>query len=618
MLFQFSLFLSWALCGLALENDEREMCADTKFRGSTNRDTGIVHHTLKYGTIPARWEPAQMVEYARHQTHDASGSSQKCTQLVCVACGWRPPKINIADPESFVEGTEQCLYLSAFTPKNDFVTDIQAKQANTKHEALLPVVFHIHHGQLLYGFKTEHGEVKNVVKRKIIVANSNFRLGAMGFLAHPDLQQVNVGQQDLALSLQWVKKYICSLGGDPRKVTITGSSTGAAQALLLLASKSTEGLFHGAWVNSQTSFGMPDFFSGSVATIFEKEIRSSMLGAGCATLDCMREVPAKQLYLNFLNANSPLVQITPKMAHAMPTRPYTAYDGWVVPDMGKAACDNTISRRDLPVVVGQGRDELDTLKFQFHLPKMVKNMVAMQAEKMGVSDPNTVRCMQRDFLQQQGVQETAEDALFHLGSYLGSSASNTKPNRRWHFLITAPASKTNRAWHTLPELLAWNPDPQEDTAQYDKLTKQFVYGNASPELMTYFHENFLHFAQTGTPKDKGWTQTTPVQQGEIGGLPSKIMDNSPLSTYPHNEYHHSNHTIKSFHRLSCSQRDVLPLAATIEHCKNNPAPELTEMDDFLMQMSTIKKSDILFDQEMKKAWNPVKVFKLLKEEMKGH
>merc|ERR1719321_941693 len=112
-----------------------------------------------------------------------------------------------------VDGVEQCLFLSAFTP-----TPNPQSQGSTPSLNLLPVVFHIHHGQLIYGFKVEHGEVKNVVKRGIIVGNANFRLGALGFLPHPDMEQVNVGQHDLLVALKWVQNYICSVGGNPSKV----------------------------------------------------------------------------------------------------------------------------------------------------------------------------------------------------------------------------------------------------------------------------------------------------------------------------------------------------------------------------------------------------------------
>merc|ERR1719181_648886 len=99
--------------------------------------------------------------------------------------------------------------------------------------------------------------------------------------------------------------------------------------------------------------------------------------------------------------------------------------------------------------------------------------------------------------------------------------------------MTAPASKNRRTWHTLAELLCWSPDPMENTAQYDKVTKEFVYGNASPELQTYVHKNFIHFVHNRIPEDQSWTQTAPVYQGQIGGLPSKNMNQAPFSSQLH-------------------------------------------------------------------------------------
>merc|ERR1719161_3109362 len=101
---------------------------------------------------------------------------------MCVACGWEIPKsFSPSKPETAVEGQEQCLFLSVFTP-----SDAPTKQPT------YPVLFHIHHGQMLYGFKVERGEVKNVVQKGIAVTNANYRLGAMGFLAHPELKEINV------------------------------------------------------------------------------------------------------------------------------------------------------------------------------------------------------------------------------------------------------------------------------------------------------------------------------------------------------------------------------------------------------------------------------------------
>lgn len=317
---------------------------------------------------------------------------------------------------------------------------------------------------------------------------------------------------------------------------------------------------------------------------------------GCGTLQCMQEMPVKRLLLSL---SDPLENS--KVMQAIPSRSFFAFDGEVVPNMNKVACDNAISRRPEHVVVGQSKDEMDNLKFQFNLPKIVTNLVAVQAEKMSIPDTNTVRCLQKEMLKAQGPQETAEDAMFNLGSYLSSSSSGGKP--RWHFLMTAPASKSRRTWHTLAELLTWSPDPLESTAQYDKMTKEFVYGNASPELMAYIHKNFIHFARTKTVKDTNWTQTTPVQQGVIGGLPSKIMNQSPLSSQPHNEHHHSSYTIHSLHELSCSKADSPRLSAAIQGCKNYVPMEGPEDSELHWQMSTLKKSDLVFAQELKKAWS---------------
>jgi carboxylesterase type B len=588
--------------------DLHENCSPAKFRGKANDETGIKRHTLVYGTVPQRWGEAKAVDYVSDQTHDATATSQRCVQMKCVACGWKLSPSSDLSPESLLEGQEDCLYLSVFTPPSEpepketrmNAHSVLEKESKKDPQSLMPVVFHIHHGQMLYGFHIEHGEVRSVVQRGVVVSSANFRLGAFGFLAHPDIQQVNVGQQDLTKALEWVQRHICSFQGNPNQVTVTGSSSGASQVLLLLASQSTKGLFHSAWVNSPTQFGMPDFFSADTDTVFEKESRHAMFNVGCGTLQCLKEMPAKRLLLSLIETRYPLAFISPDAARAAPSRQFIAYDGVVIPDMKKVACEKAISKRTEHVVVGQSKDELDSLKFQLDLPQFIMNLVAVQADTMQLPNAKATRCLQKEVLKAQGVQETAEDALFNFGSYLTSTSDQGQP--RWHFLLTAPASKTKRTWHTLAELLCWSPDPKEETAQYHPLTKEFVYGNASPQLMSYVHENFISLIRTKNPGDTKWVQTAPAQQGGIGGLPTKIMDQAPLSSQLHTSYHHSNYTIHSLHGLLCSKTDNTPLSASIERCKKHSSmessPEDSKLSDFQRRLSTLKKGDLLFSWEL--------------------
>lgn len=91
----------------------------------------------------------------------------------------------------------------------------------------------------------------------VVVVTINYRLGAMGFLAHPELSlespygsSGNYGLMDQVFALQWVKDNISRFGGDPKNVTIFGESAGGASVVALMASPLSKGLFHRAIAQS--------------------------------------------------------------------------------------------------------------------------------------------------------------------------------------------------------------------------------------------------------------------------------------------------------------------------------------------------------------------------------
>ena len=88
--------------------------------------------------------------------------------------------------------------------------------------------------------------------RGVVFVSINYRLGPLGFFAHPALGSpvANFGLMDMVAALEWVRHNIAAFGGDPGRVTVFGLSAGGMAVSLLLASKAADGLFHGAIAQS--------------------------------------------------------------------------------------------------------------------------------------------------------------------------------------------------------------------------------------------------------------------------------------------------------------------------------------------------------------------------------
>lgn len=161
--------------------------------------------------------------------------------------GDRPPQPADANQNSSEQGmSEDCLYLSVETP------------ARSKDEKL-PVFVMIHGGAFISG--TYSGTQESFVNEGIVYCSIEYRLGALGFLSHPELSKEsahgvsgNYGILDQIMALQWIHDNIAAFGGDPEKVTIAGESAGGISVSILCASPLCKGLFRAAICESGSSF----------------------------------------------------------------------------------------------------------------------------------------------------------------------------------------------------------------------------------------------------------------------------------------------------------------------------------------------------------------------------
>ena len=148
-----------------------------------------------------------------------------------------------------VETSEDCLYLNVWTP------------AKSPAESL-PVMVWIYGGAFVLGStSTPLYSGEQLAKMGVIVVSIAYRVGPLGFLAHPDLTAEsphkvsgNYGLLDQIAALRWVQRNIKALGGDPGRVTIFGESAGGISVSMLAASPLAKGLFHRAISESGCSF----------------------------------------------------------------------------------------------------------------------------------------------------------------------------------------------------------------------------------------------------------------------------------------------------------------------------------------------------------------------------
>lgn len=180
--------------------------------------------------------------------------------------------------------SEDCLTLNVWTPVPN-------------SDAGLPVMVWIHGG----GFVSGAGSLpaydgSTLARQGAVVVTFNYRLGPLGFFAHPALDEaapagpVNFGLLDQIAVLEWVRDNIRAFGGDPGNVTILGESAGAQSVLALFASPIAQGLFHKGI--AQSPYGLPSHSPSEARAVGIEVARALDLDGENASLAALRGVPA--------------------------------------------------------------------------------------------------------------------------------------------------------------------------------------------------------------------------------------------------------------------------------------------------------------------------------------
>jgi para-nitrobenzyl esterase len=203
--------------------------------------------------------------------------------------------------------SEDCLTVNVWAPK-------EARQ--------LAVMVWIHGGAFVQGTGgSPYYSGASLAHKGVVVVTLNYRLGDLGFFAHPELSSESPGQPagnfgllDQIAALRWVRKNIAAFGGDPRKVTLFGESAGAMSIYLLMTSPEARPLFARAIAESGPILGP----TRSLAQL-QRSSEDRARAWGAADLPALRALPAQTFAHSALPAG-PVVD-----GKLVPEEPRTAF-----------------------------------------------------------------------------------------------------------------------------------------------------------------------------------------------------------------------------------------------------------------------------------------------------
>jgi para-nitrobenzyl esterase len=188
--------------------------------------------------------------------------------------------------------SEDCLYLNVYTPALP-----SGDKRSSRDESGRPVLVWIHGGGLTEDAGRNYDPTK-LAADGVVAVTINYRLGALGFLAHPVLASRpggptgNYGLMDQQAALRWVKHNIGRFGGDPDNVTIAGESAGGLSVLAHLVSTGSRGLFQRAIIQSGAfALNQQPLASAEVAG----EAFAAQAGCPDQTAQCLRSLPVTNL-----------------------------------------------------------------------------------------------------------------------------------------------------------------------------------------------------------------------------------------------------------------------------------------------------------------------------------
>ena len=187
------------------------------------------------------------------------------------------------------ELSEDCLTVNVYSPQNpDYGS--------------LPVMVFIHGGAFVAGGSNQYDGWRLAEEYGTVVVTLNYRLGALGFLSHPELdlemgvpQSGNLALKDQQLALKWVQQNIAAFGGDPARVTLFGESAGSMSACVHMVAPGSQNLASAFILESAVCVGGLPLNSKPQSDAVGEALMQNFCAEAADPLACLREVPAAEL-----------------------------------------------------------------------------------------------------------------------------------------------------------------------------------------------------------------------------------------------------------------------------------------------------------------------------------
>lgn len=426
-------------------------------------DSGVVLGAAKDGVasfkgVPYAQPPVGELRWAPPQAPTPWGPPRQATAFG-PACPQGPVVAALLAGAAPGPASEDCLTLNVWAP-------VGARGA--------PVMVWLHGGGNQQGAGSiPYYDGASFARDGVVLITINYRLGPLGFFAHPALTKASggapvgdYGLMDQIAALQWVRRNAASFGGDPSRVTVFGESAGGGDILMLMSTPAAKGLFAQAIVESGGGWSAPRSLADA-----EARGRTAATAAGlpaAATAAALRALPVTALDAPaFRTASGPLIDgrlITLSPAQAFST--------------GRAA--------DLPLIIGSnaGEDSLTTAAQGAALlaRSSSEQRAALRAAYPGADDALLARNLFRD------------SVMGAPARWIAARAAPGAPVWLYHFAYVPPG---------LAKLYPRTPHGGEVPFVFETLDRvpapPGLFAEADRRYARMVHSCWVAFAKTGAP-----------------------------------------------------------------------------------------------------------------------